>query len=146
MPSDTLHAPAAPASRPLRRLRHLALLSAAGVLVACAAGPDDAYEGFTNALAEGKIEEAKQYMPPTMSAIPDSKLTPALAEVTREMQGRGGLDRVRIVSVEENGDLATVIAEQHFGNGAVQTDTMPMLKDAEGKWRLNPPMNTAGGK
>ncbi len=125
----------------------LLILALTSVLAACSSGPKGASEDFYTAVANGHTNKAMKMIdladipPQDISMGATGKLQAVLESIYQKAQAHGGLDKVKILSVNKIDESHTqVTAQLVFKDGGtmVSRDSWIKLND---KWFLNPEQN-----
>lgn len=125
-----------------RRLRRSALLllalPVAGLAAGCASGPASAVTGFYEALEDGRIEDATEYVSTDLrDQVPAAKLREGLRGAAQEIIDKGGIEEIEVTEEEVTGELGRVTVRIEYGNGEESVETTQVVLE-DGTWRLKP--------
>lgn len=116
----------------------LPALLVAGLAVGCAAGPASAVTEFYEALEEGRIEDATEYISADLrDQVPAAKLREGLRGAAQQVIDKGGIEELEVTEEEVTGELGRVTVRIEFGNGEESIETTRVVLE-DGTWRLKP--------
>lgn len=113
------------------------------VLGLCLAGcsgsnsPSGVVKEFYKYAAAGKVNDAFELISKEGQNMLNQHAggTAAIAKLTKEINDKGGIKAIEILSEEVIGDTATVKFAIKFGNGSTKQDNEKPVKEG-GKWKL----------
>ena len=125
----------------------LIAVALASALAACSSGPKESSEDFYTAAANGNTDKAMKMIdmadisPQDLSMGATGKLQAVLESIHQKAQAHGGLDTVKVLSVNKIDDSHTqVTAQLVFKDGGTMVSKDNWIK-LNGKWLLNPGQN-----
>ena len=108
-------------------------------LVGCSSfrsGPGDVVEKFVRHVEAGETTEAAALLSGDLvNNLGPDKLRRVLAEQTRQIQSKGGISSIEIVSEDMLGETAEVTAVTTYGNGSTQRETTKLIQK-DGEWKI----------
>jgi len=117
------------------KYRHIIALALLPLIASCGSGPDVVATEFSKALAKGDTTAALDMMDPGIKQLGGPKLAAAMSQAGRKAQEKGGIDDVKVLESNVDGDYAKVVVEDHFKNGSTSRDTIKLHK-SDGKWLI----------
>ncbi|HSL84959.1 MAG TPA: DUF4878 domain-containing protein [Thermoanaerobaculia bacterium] len=113
----------------------LALVLVSGCLPS---GPAQTAREFYDNVGAGEIEAAIDLLSSQIvSQLGREKLRAGLRELARDIQGKGGIEKVEVTEESVQGEIATVSVTVRFGDGSTESETMHLVRE-DGAWRIQP--------
>ena len=99
-------------------------------------GPADTVEQFYRNVEKGKLDDALELVSDSaLSQLPAEKLKQGLQQATRDIDSKGGIDDIEILSEDIIGDTAEITVKITFGNGDSDEEDCSLIKE-DGAWKL----------
>ena len=116
-----------------------AVVIAAALTSTCGgSGPADVAERFGRLVEQGEVQEASQLVSgEIVGMFGQEKLVAALAEQTREIAERDGIESFEVLSEDVSGSIASLTIRTTFGDGSAREENVDLTR-LDGEWRLTP--------
>ena len=103
-----------------------------------ASSPSGVVKEFYKYAAAGRVNDAFELLSKEGQELLKQNAggTAALAELTKEINDKGGIKAIEILNEEIIGDTATVKFVIRFGNGSTEQEDEKPIKEG-GKWKLS---------
>ena len=99
-------------------------------------GPGDVVKQFIRHVEAGETTEAAALLSGDLANnLGQDKLRRVLAEQTRQIQSKGGISNIEIVSEDVLGETAEVTAVTTYGNGSSQRENSKLIQK-DGEWKI----------
>ncbi len=117
----------------MRMHKYLLIAGLATLLTACGSEPASVVKEFYDDIGNGKIQEAKQFVNPSVQRKYGEDVDAGLEIRMREYNNAGGYKGVTLSDENSNGDNYSAKATIHTGSGKDIVEPVRMLK-VNGKW------------
>lgn len=125
---------------PRNRVTTLVPLALALMLAACGTGPGDVAVTVTKHMAEGEIDAVMPHLSSQFMFLGEDMVRAVLQAAAAEAMAKGELGRkvkVKVVSEEIRGDVATVVLRITNENGSSREETLTMVRENK-EWKVSP--------
>jgi hypothetical protein len=112
----------------------MAIVMALG-LAGCGASPSGTVKEFYENVEKGKLDDAMEPLPPQAKAMGPEKIKAELGRKTSQIQAKGGIKSIKVVTETETGDVATVEIAVTYGDKSTANESIKMMK-SDGKWLM----------
>jgi hypothetical protein len=98
-------------------------------------GPAKTVQNFYKFVEKGEIEEAKKLLSAQVLSTFGAKIGTALADETKKIKAKKGIDSFNVLQEYVTGDLAEIMIEVKYGNGTAHKEKTHLLKE-NGDWKI----------
>ncbi len=115
---------------------YLMLLTTIMIASCFGGGPAGTVKSFYKEVESGKLESATELLSnSTRSQLSADKLKLSLQEGTRQIDAKGGIEKIVVTEEKVIGETATVAVKILFADDTEQVDQISLIQE-DGKWRI----------